>query len=152
MPIGLYIDIAVGIDRAGGRCLEPAGRRLDERIDRRAAGRIQSGGPGLGAAPFNPHALARNDFALVRQLMRAAMRHADAIRLDHVMGLKRMYLIPREADTVHGAYVRYPFEALLGVVAQESDRARCIVIGEDLGTVPEGFRDTLARWGLWGTA
>jgi len=75
------------------------------------------------------------------------MRHAGAIRLDHVMGLMRLYLMPDRMPG--GAYVRLPFESLLAVVAQESVARNCIVIGEDLGTVPENFRDTVADWGIW---
>ena len=77
------------------------------------------------------------------------MRHAGAIRLDHVLGLKRMFMIPQRHGAREGAYVRFPFEQLLRVIAEESERYRCIVIGEDLGTVPEGFRETMAKWGLW---
>jgi 4-alpha-glucanotransferase len=100
-------------------------------------------------APFNPHALPGHDFAALRQLLRAAMRHAGAIRLDHVLGLKRVFMIPLGASAREGAYVQFPFEALLRVIAEESHHFHCIVIGEDLGTVPEGFRDAIQRWGLW---
>jgi 4-alpha-glucanotransferase len=77
------------------------------------------------------------------------MRHAGAVRLDHALGLKRLFMIPRGNAATDGTYVRFPFEQSLQAIAQESQEARCVVIGEDLGTVPEGFRDTLARWGLW---
>ena len=74
------------------------------------------------------------------------MRYAGAIRLDHGLGLKRLYLVPNGSP--HGAYIGLPFEPLLAVIAQESMRGQCIVIG-DLGTVPENFRDTLAQWRIW---
>jgi 4-alpha-glucanotransferase len=77
------------------------------------------------------------------------MRHAGAIRLDHVLGLNRLFMIPVGLGAAQGAYVRFPFEQLLRVIAEESMRARCIVVGEDLGTVPEGFRETMGHWGLW---
>ena len=76
------------------RCLEPAGRRARRCLHGRAARRIQSAGQDWGLAPFNPHALPAHDFAPLRQLMRAAMRHAGAIRLDHVLGLNRVFMIP----------------------------------------------------------
>jgi 4-alpha-glucanotransferase len=85
----------------------------------------------------------------MRQLMGAAMRHAGAIRLDHVLGLKRVFMVPLGHSAAEGAYVNFPFEPLLRVIAEESNRLRCIVIGEDLGTVPENFRETIGRWGLW---
>jgi 4-alpha-glucanotransferase len=71
------------------------------------------------------------------------------VRLDHVMGLKRLYLIPDGMPPDQRAYLRFPCEALLAVCAQESVRHQCILIGEDLGTVPEDFRTTLSDWGIW---
>src|SRR5690348_10710302 len=82
-------------------------------------------------------------------MLRASMRHAGAIRLDHILGLKRLYLIPHGFPAKQGAYVQMPLEALFAVTAQESVAHDCVVIGEDLGTVPEGFRDVMADWGLW---
>jgi 4-alpha-glucanotransferase len=90
-----------------------------------------------------------NDFEPFRRLMRATMSYSGAVRMDHVLGLNRMFLIPHGGGAADGAYVRYPLDALLGVIAEESNRAHCIVIGEDLGTVPEGFREKLSCWGLW---
>jgi 4-alpha-glucanotransferase len=77
------------------------------------------------------------------------MRHAGAIRIDHVLGLKRLYVIPHGMRPDQGAYLRMPFAQLLDAVAAESAANRCIVIGEDLGTVPEGFREEVARHGIW---
>ena len=77
------------------------------------------------------------------------MRFAGAIRIDHVLGFKRLYVIPEGDNPAHGAYLRFPFEAMLAVTALLSGTHKCIVIGEDLGTVPEHFRETLADWGLW---
>jgi 4-alpha-glucanotransferase len=82
-------------------------------------------------------------------MLRASMRYAGAIRLDHVLGLKRLYFIPAGLPPDQGAYVRMPFEQLLEVTAEESAANRCIVVGEDLGTVPEGFREQVAQFGLW---
>src|SRR4051794_26304683 len=76
------------------------------------------------------------------------MRRAGAIRLDHVLGLQRLYLVPRGFKPDKGAYVQMPLEPLLGAVAVESNAHNCIVIGEDLGTVPDGFRETLQSWGV----
>ena len=82
-------------------------------------------------------------------MLRASMRHAGAIRLDHVLGLKRLYLVPHGFAAKNGAYVQMPFEALLAATVQESAGHRCVVIGEDLGTVPEGFHAQMADWGIW---
>ncbi len=82
-------------------------------------------------------------------MLRASMRHAGAIRLDHVLGLKRLYLVPHGFPAKNGAYVQMPLEALFAVTALESVANRCVVIGEDLGTVPEGFREQMIEWGIW---
>jgi 4-alpha-glucanotransferase len=100
-------------------------------------------------AAFNPVALEARQFQPFREMLQASMRNAGAVRLDHVLGLRRLFLIPDGMRPGQGVYVRYPFEALLAVSAQESVRHRCIVIGEDLGTVPEDFRETLSDWGIW---
>jgi 4-alpha-glucanotransferase len=88
-------------------------------------------------------------FAPFKDMLRASMRYAGAVRLDHVLGLNRLYVVPHGYDADNGAYVKMPLEALLAVTAQESVANRCVVIGEDLGTVPDGFRDHLASWGIW---
>jgi 4-alpha-glucanotransferase len=148
MPTGLYMDIAVGIHAHGA----DAWMQQDVVLRDISAGappdEFNSSGQDWGLAPFNPQAMPENDFAVVRKLMHATMRNAGALRLDHVLGLKRLFMIPRGG--AGGTYVRFPFEPLLCVISEESHRHGCIVIGEDLGTVPEGFRDVLAQWGLWG--
>jgi 4-alpha-glucanotransferase len=149
MSIGLYVDLAIGIDPMGADAWSQQDAVLADLSVGAPPDEFNPAGQDWGLAPFNPRTMTANDFEPIRRLMRASMRHAGALRIDHVLGLNRMFLIPHGAGAANGAYVRYPFKDSLRVVAEESNRARCIVIGEDLGTVPEGFRDTLARWGLW---
>ena len=94
--------------------------------------------------PPNPHAIRASGAAGWRELLAANMRHAGALRIDHVMGLARLFWVPDGATASEGAYVDYPLALQLSVLAQQSASAQCIVVGEDLGTVPEGFRDRLA--------
>ncbi|WP_245424255.1 glycogen debranching protein GlgX [Methylovirgula sp. 4M-Z18] len=94
--------------------------------------------------PPNPLRMAQEGFASFAALIAANMRHAGALRIDHVMGLTRLFQVPDGAQGKDGAYVAYPFEEMLAEVALESAKARCLVVGEDLGTVPEGFRERLA--------
>ncbi len=149
MPVGLYIDLAVGVDPAGADAWTGQGEMLSGVSVGAPPDAYNPAGQNWGLTAFNPHALSASDFAPIRRLLRATMRHAGAIRIDHVLGLMRLFLIPRGAAAADGAYVRYPFDGLLAAVADESAKARCIVVGEDLGTVPAGFRDTVARYGLW---
>jgi len=149
MTVGLYADLAVGIDRHGADAWSDQDTVLADVSVGAPPDEFNPAGQDWGLAPFHPSRIAADDFAPLRRLLRATMRHAGAVRIDHVLGLKRMFLMPVGAGAGNGAYVRYPFEAMLRVIAEESRRARCVVIGEDLGTVPEGFRDTMMRWGLW---
>jgi len=149
MAIGLYLDMAVGVDPAG----------FDAWLEQHAIVRglsvgappdlLNTAGQNWGLVSFSPRALLQSDFAAFRQTLRAVMRHAGAVRIDHVLGLNRLFLIPAGRDARHGAYVHFPLQAMLAAVAQESVAARCLVIGEDLGTVPDGFRDAMSDWGLW---
>ncbi|MEM1314928.1 MAG: 4-alpha-glucanotransferase, partial [Pseudomonadota bacterium] len=105
-------------------------------------------------APFNPRGLAESSYAAFRRMLRAAMSRAGLVRIDHVMGLTRAFWVPVDelGGAEGGTYVAQPAAALLALVRIEADRARTVVVGEDLGTVPEGFRDRLAASGLHGCA
>lgn len=149
LAVGLYLDLAVGVDPEGADAWSNQTAVLGDFSVGAPPDEFNPAGQDWGLAPFNPHALPDNDFAAFRELLAAAMRHAGAVRLDHVLGLMRLYLVPHGSSASAGAYVRFPFESLLRVIAEESNRYRCIFIGEDLGTVPEGFRETAGRWGVW---
>jgi 4-alpha-glucanotransferase len=147
--LGLYLDIAVGVSNAGFDAWSERDTVLDAVSVGAPPDTLNREGQNWGLAGTNPIALEKRKFEPYRRMLQASMQYAGAVRLDHVLGLKRLFLIPNGMKAGQGTYVRFPFEALLAVAAQESVANRCIVIGEDLGTVPEGFRDTLADWGLW---
>ena len=149
MALGLYIDLAVGVDAGGADAWSEQGAVLARLSVGAPPDLLNTAGQNWGLAGFNPAELEAGGFAPFRRMLAAAMRHAGAVRLDHVLGLKRLFVIPHGMDAKTGAYLRFPFEAMLAVIAQESMRYKNIVIGEDLGTVPEGFRDTIGDWGLW---
>jgi 4-alpha-glucanotransferase len=149
MPVGLYLDIAVGARTDGfdAWCEQDAvlaGMAVGAPPD--ALSRL---GQNWGLAGFNPLGLERRRFEPFQRLLQASMRYAGAVRLDHVLGLQRLYLIPRGFAANQGTYVRLPFHALLATAALASVQNGCLVVGEDLGTVPENFRETLADWGIW---
>jgi 4-alpha-glucanotransferase len=149
MKVGLYLDVAVGVQSGG----------FDAWNEQAAISRhlgvgappdpLAPAGQDWGLAGFNAAGLESRSFEPYRETLRASMRHAGAIRLDHVLGLNRLYLVPLGFGAADGVYVRMPFEALMATTAQESVAHRCVVIGEDLGTVPEGFREQMADWGIW---
>jgi 4-alpha-glucanotransferase len=145
MPIGLYHDVALGADRNGAEawiyqsvlalgadCGAPPDAFAPE-------------GQNWGLPPMNPHALRASGYELMIQLLRNNFRSGGAIRLDHVMAFCRLFWIPRGRPASEGTYVQYPFEDLLAIVALESVRSKTLVIGEDLGTVPDGVREQLAK-------
>jgi 4-alpha-glucanotransferase len=149
MRVGLYLDVAVGVQSNG----------FDAWNEQTAISRhlavgappdvLNTAGQDWGLAGFNSGGLEAQSFVPFAEMLAASMRHAGAIRIDHVLGLKRLYLVPRGFKPDNGAYVQMPFEALLGAIARESTAHKCIVIGEDLGTVPEGFRETMQDFGIW---
>jgi 4-alpha-glucanotransferase len=149
LALGLYLDIAVGVSPAGFDAWHDRDTTLGTVSIGAPPDILNVEGQNWGLAGVNPIALEQRKLEPFRRMLQASMRYAGAVRLDHVLGLKRLFLIPKGMKAKQGSYVRFPFEALLAVIAQESVANRCVVIGEDLGTVPEGFRETLADWGLW---
>jgi 4-alpha-glucanotransferase len=98
-----------------------------------------------GLPPPHPERWRASGYRPFIELLRANMRHAGALRIDHVMALLRLYVIPKGAPPAAGAYLAYPLADLLGILALESTRHGCVIVGEDLGLVPEGFRERMAE-------
>ncbi len=149
MKVGLYLDVAVGVQADG---FDAWNEQIA--ISRSLAvgappDQLNTAGQNWGLAGFSAAGLQARSFEPFRQMLQAAMRYAGAIRLDHILGFKRLYLVPHGFDAKDGAYVQMPFQALLAITALESCKHHCIVIGEDLGTVPDGFRQEIAEWGIW---
>ncbi|MCP5199051.1 MAG: 4-alpha-glucanotransferase [Gammaproteobacteria bacterium] len=148
MSIGLYRDVAVGASPAGAECwaagtLIAPGASVGAPPDL-----LNHNGQDWGLPPWNPRVLAARGYRPFAELLAANMRHAGALRIDHVMALYRLFWIPAGRCGEDGAYLRQPFDCLAAVVALESVRNRCLVVGEDLGSVPDGLREALAARGL----
>ena len=143
LSIGLYRDLAVGANPNGAEAwadqeLVAPGASIGAPPDA-----LSRSGQNWGLAPVNPLVLRRQGFAPFIASLRANMRHAGILRIDHVMSLNRLYWIPSGMEAKAGAYVNYPFKDLIRLVALESCCQACAVVGEDLGTVPDGFRDSM---------
>jgi 4-alpha-glucanotransferase len=143
MRIGLYLDLAVGIAPDGAdtwaeRSTAIAGARLGCPPDM-----FNDAGQDWGLAPLSPISLAEQDFEPWKLVLDELMRSAGMIRIDHAMGLTRLFVIPAGAGAQDGAYLEYPFADMLRVLTEVSQARRTVVIGEDLGTVPVGFREVM---------
>jgi 4-alpha-glucanotransferase len=139
MRIGLYLDFAVGVAPDGADTwADPDLTVRDARVGS-PPDLFNAEGQDWGLAPLSPEVLAARGYAPLAEAYDASMRHAGAIRIDHAMGLARLWWIPASGKAAGGGYVRYPLGAMIDTVAAASQRNGCIVIGEDLGTVPEGF-------------
>jgi glycogen debranching enzyme GlgX/4-alpha-glucanotransferase len=142
--IGPITDLAVGADPAGADTWSRPGLVADDHEIGAPPDAFAAEGQAWGLPPWRPEALADAGLAPLAELLRATMAGAGGLRIDHVMALERLFWVPRGRRPADGAYVRYPLEDLLRVVATESHARRCLVIGEDLGTVRPGLRERLA--------
>ncbi|MGD0965665.1 MAG: 4-alpha-glucanotransferase [Candidatus Acidiferrales bacterium] len=145
MEIGLYRDMAVGADRMGAEAWSNQKAFVSGVHIGAPPDPYTSAGQDWGLPPFNPRALKEEGYRVFVELIRANMRYAGALRIDHVMALQHLYWVPESRSPKQGAYVRYPLDDLVGILALESQRNRCLVVGEDLGTVPDGFRERMAE-------
>ena len=148
LAIGLYRDLAVGVDPNGAQAWADPGMMVAGAGVGAPPDILNMKGQDWGLAPVNPVALRRDAYEPFIAALRANMRHAGMLRIDHVMSLMHLYWVPRGASPVDGTYVGYPFADLRRILALESQRQRCAVIGEDLGTVPAGFREAMSDTGV----
>lgn len=150
MGVGLIADLAVGADGGGSQ----AWSRQDELLSGLTVGAppdiLNRAGQGWGISAFSPEGLKRNGFRAFIEMLRANFAHAGGLRIDHVMGLQRLWVIPMDASPREGAYLYYPVDDLLRLLALESHRHKAIVLGEDLGTVPDGLREKLSGRSILG--
>lgn len=154
MALGLIADLAVGMDGGGSH----AWSRRDDLINGLSIGAppdiLGPEGQNWGITGFSPQALRREGFAPFIATVRAALgrdgARAGGIRIDHAMGLCRLWVVPHGKTSKEGAYLSYPLPDMLRILAIESHAARAVVIGEDLGTVPEGFRPASEARGIFG--
>ncbi|RCS25325.1 4-alpha-glucanotransferase [Phyllobacterium salinisoli] len=150
MRIGLYLDLAVGTAPDGAatwsdRTLTVVGAEIGAPPDM-----FNPDGQSWGLAPISPSEIAKRDFRPVRSFYEAILRHAGALRIDHAMSLYRLFWIPAGFPAGDGAYVLYPMADMVRVLAEVSRETAALIIGEDLGVVPEGFRDAMQDANLFG--
>ncbi|MFD2738019.1 4-alpha-glucanotransferase [Sulfitobacter aestuarii] len=144
MRIGLYLDLAVGEAPDGSSTWSGAAAALPRLSIGAPPDIFATGGQNWGLAAPSPTALAQTGFAPFREVIAAQLRDAGALRIDHVMALWQLFLIPEGAPAAAGTHLRQPFAALLDALAELSRRHGAVIIGEDLGFVPEGFRTAMA--------
>ncbi|MCP3734758.1 4-alpha-glucanotransferase [Sphingomonas sp. RP10(2022)] len=150
MRIGLIADLAVGMDAGGSHAWSRRGDLLTGLSIGAPPDPLGPQGQNWGITALSPFALRRTGFDGFIRTVRAALCHAGGVRIDHALGLQRLWVIPDGGRASDGAYLAMPFADLLRILALESHRANAIVIGEDLGTVPPGFRDAMAAKGMLG--
>jgi 4-alpha-glucanotransferase len=150
MRIGLVSDLAVGMSPGGSHAWSRHGDLLLGLNLGAPPDLINTRGQDWGLTGFSPQALIASGFEPFLATLRAALRNAGGVRIDHVMGLGRLWLVPQGASAVEGAYLAYPIDDMLRLTALESHRHGAIVIGEDLGTVEPEFRTRLAKAGIAG--
>lgn len=150
MAIGLIGDLAVGTDAAGSHAWS---RQRDMLIGVEVGAPPDDLGPAgqnWGLTTFSPRALRASGYAAFIELLRANLRYTGGLRIDHVLGFARLWLIPQGARPGQGAYLRSPMQDLLRLTALEAWRHGALIVGEDLGTIPEGFRQQLDEAGILG--
>ncbi len=150
MSIGLIADLAVGTDSGGSHAWSRQGEMLTGFTVGAPPDQLSPGGQDWGLVTFSPHGLRQRGYAAFIEMLRAALRHAGGVRVDHALGLERLWVLPEGAAANDGAYLTMPRDDLLRLLALEGARHGALLIGEDLGTLPEGFRERLQSHGVQG--
>ncbi|HEY4114877.1 MAG TPA: 4-alpha-glucanotransferase [Rhizomicrobium sp.] len=150
MAIGLIADLAVGVDPSGSEAWSETGPLLSQLHIGAPPDAFNPDGQDWGLTTFSPMALRASGYSGFLAMLRTAMRHAGGIRIDHAMGLRRLWVLPQGASPADGVYLTYPLTDLIRLISIESRLHKAIVIGEDLGTVPQGFRAQIAGAGILG--
>ncbi|MEQ8964336.1 MAG: 4-alpha-glucanotransferase [Azospirillaceae bacterium] len=148
LRLGLYRDLAVGVSPGSAAAWAHPGELMRGVSVGAPPDAFNMVGQDWGLAPLDPLGLAESGYAPLTAALSANMRHAGALRIDHAMGLMRLFWIPEGMSPAQGTYLRLPVDDLFRVIALESRRHRCVVVGEDLGTVPEGFRPKMEAAGV----
>jgi 4-alpha-glucanotransferase len=150
MLLGLYRDLAVGVSEASTEIWSNPQLYCRDASVGAPPDPLGPAGQNWGLPPMYPYQLYKQAYQPIIDLLRANMQHAGALRIDHVMAMLRLWWVPKSAENAGGgAYVYYPIMDLLGILALESQRNKAVVIGEDLGTVPDGIRDLLQAYGVY---
>lgn len=147
LAVGVYLDLAVGVAQDGADVWAEQQAYVAQATVGAPPDIWNPLGQGWGLPPLHPAHLPERGYAPFVAVLSANMRHAGALRFDHILALMRLYWIPGGSPS-EGGYVHYPLDDLLGIVALESQRNRCLVIGEDLGTVPKELRARLQGCGI----
>lgn len=148
LGLGLYLDLAVGARRGGAESWG-AEAPVAEGVSLGAPpDHLSPAGQNWQLSAFAPSKMQKCKYANFRQVLRQSMRHAGLLRIDHALGLNRSYWIPDDGSP--GGYVRQPFKSLKAIIAIEAVHAGCVIVGEDLGLVPDGFRQDMALSGFYG--
>ncbi|MFI5959877.1 4-alpha-glucanotransferase [Cryptosporangium sp. NPDC051539] len=151
MPVGVVHDLAVGVDPGGADAWGLQDVLATAATVGAPPDSFNQQGQNWGLPPWNPGRLADSGYAPYRDMLRAALRSAGGVRIDHVLGLFRLWWVPVGSSAADGTYVRYDADAFLGVLALEAYRAGALVVGEDLGTVEPHVAITLAARNVLGS-
>jgi 4-alpha-glucanotransferase len=150
LGVGLIADLAIGTDSGGSHAWSRQAEMLNGLSVGAPPDLINHQGQNWGLTTFSPRALMAHDYQPFIEMLRASLRYAGGLRIDHILGLRRLWIIPEGAAATDGAYLSFPQQDLLNLIALESWRHKAVIVGEDLGTVPEGFRDEISEIGILG--